>query len=116
MFAKVPEIRLRRKLISYQLLSRQREQHLPAVGCGQEPGNPVYGWAEVVPVSLLCGSSVQSHPHPKRLALLPFGRMEPTLSLQGGLQCIRGGWKDGTEGVTDRLEDVATIPLYGRPE
>src|ERR687894_211680 len=111
MFAEVPEIRLRRKLISDQLLSRQREQHLPTVGCGKQPGNPIYRRTEVVPVSLLCSACVQSHPHPKRLALLPFGREEPTLRLQGGLQGIRGSWKDGTEGVTNRLEDVATTPL-----
>ena len=86
------------------------------MSCGEQPRHPVYRRAEVVPISLLCGSCVQSHPHPKGSDLLPFGREEPTLGLQGGFQGIRGGWEGTTEGVTDRLEDVATTLLYGPPE
>jgi hypothetical protein len=56
---------------------------------------------------------VQSHPHQKWPTLLPFGREEPTLDLKGGFQCIRDCWEGTTEGITNRLEDVATTLLYG---
>ena len=35
MLTEIPESLCLRKLIAYQLLSRQREQHLLAVGCGE---------------------------------------------------------------------------------
>jgi len=115
MLSEVSETRPCRKLIAHQLLGREREQHLPTVGCGKQPRYPVYRRTEVVPIALLCGSCVQSHPHPKRSDVLPFGREESTLALQGGFQGIRGSREGTTEGVTDRLEDVATVLLCGTP-
>src|SRR5215211_5687045 len=116
MLSEVPETRPPRKLIANQLLSREREQHLPTVGGREQPRNPVYGWSEVVAISLLCGARVQGHPHPKRLSLLPFEGEEPALGFQGGFQGIRGSGENGTEGVAHRLEDVATTLLYGAPQ
>ena len=102
-------------MIAHQLLGRQREQHLAPVTSREEPSYPVYRWAEVVPIPLLCRARVQSHPHQKGLGLLPFGREEPTLGLQGGFQGIRAGWEGGIKGVTNSLEDVATTLCYGTP-
>ena len=53
MLTEIPESRPFGKLIAYQLLSRQREQHLPSVGCGEQPPP--------------CLQEVRSSPHPAPL-------------------------------------------------
>ena len=53
MFPEIPQLRTHRQLITHQLLGRQREEGLAPVPRRQEPGDPVEGRAEVVPVPLL---------------------------------------------------------------
>jgi hypothetical protein len=113
MLAKVTKAYPRWQLITHHLVGGKGEQHLPSVSSGEQPRYPVDRRAEVITVSLLCRACVQSHPHPKRTGLLPSLGQERALGLQGCLKRIRGSRKASAEGITDRLEDVATTLLYG---
>src|SRR5215208_4625417 len=106
-----------REAIAYQLLSREREQHLPSVGCGHEPRYPVYRRSEIVPVSLLCGSCVQGHPHAYGSDLFgPALLKQRQLARKCRFRGVGGGAKGGAEGVPHRFEDVAVASLYGGPQ
>ena len=111
MLTEIPESRPARKLIAYQLLSRQREQHLPSVGCGEEPRHPVYRRTEVVPI--------RSSAAPVCKAILTLRGPLSSHSEERSLRWIsrrlpghQGQLEGTTEGVTHSLEDVATMVFY----
>jgi hypothetical protein len=53
-FPELPQFRVHGQQIAYQFLGGEREQHLPAVGGGEQSRDPVEGRTEVV-TTLLFG-------------------------------------------------------------
>jgi hypothetical protein len=62
-FAEIAQRGLRRQLVGDQVVPGVREQNLAAVAVGEDAGNTIEGWANVVAVALLGGAGVQRHAH-----------------------------------------------------
>ena len=116
-FPQIPQLCTHRQLVPHQLLGRQREERLPPVTRRQEPGDPVQGRAEVVPVPLLGAPCVQGHAHQQGSVLTPvFVYQQRSLGREGRLQGLGGGGECGAEGVSHRLEYVAPVGFDGAPQ
>ena len=81
MLAQVAQRHIRRQLLAHQLLGGQREQGLPAVGGGEQPGDPVDGWPKVIGVTLLSRAGMQRHAHPQVATRAPHLRLQRPLRL-----------------------------------
>jgi hypothetical protein len=100
-------------MITHQLLGRQREERLTPVTRRQEPGDPVQGRAEVVPVPLLGAPRVKRHAHQRGSGLHPVSIYQQCpLGGEGYIQGLRSGGKCGAEGISHRLEYVPPVGLY----
>ena len=71
---------------SEQFLCAQRQKDLLAVTCGEHPGYPVEGGAEVVAVPLMGDSGVERHPHPEPTERSPILGDKASLDLNGGFE------------------------------
>ena len=71
MLAQVLQAHRLREIVAGQFDRRQREQDLATVASGEEPGDPVERWTEVVPVMLLGRPGVGCYSDPQRAGLSP---------------------------------------------
>ena len=102
-----------RKLVPNESLDRCGEEGLPAMPGGEEPGDAVYRRAEVVAASLLSRARVKRHASPDPAPPVPrLGEQRP-LAGECRPECVGGGAKGRAEGITDRLENIASGSLDG---
>jgi len=85
---KVDQVPVVGQMFTDENRSGLREDYLPAVGGGFEPGRAVYGWAEVVAVALLAHSGVKRHANPQHGVLWPCLGLESCLRCGGRIQRI----------------------------
>ena len=63
MLAQVTELHARRQMIAHQFLGGQRDQHLAAMGRGEDARHAIQRLAEVVAIAMLRRAGVQRHAH-----------------------------------------------------
>jgi hypothetical protein len=100
--------------MSLEMLPRgPREEGLPTVSGGEEPGDAVYRGSEVVAVALLYLPGVQRHPDPHPAPLVPGLGEDSPLGRERRFQGVWGGGEGRAAGVADHLEDVAAMGRDG---
>jgi hypothetical protein len=79
-----------------------RHQHLPTMTDRHQPRRPVHRGAEIIPVTQLRLTGMQTHPHPDRLCRGPRLRPEKTLGGQRGSDGRRRRRESGRHPITHR--------------
>ena len=87
------------KLAAHQLLGRERDQRLPAMRDGAQPGTAVDGGAVVVALAQVGLAGVQRHAHAQRRGCRPGLGMQRLLEGGSGGDGIGGARKDGEAAV-----------------
>lgn len=79
----------------------------------QKTCHAIERWTEVIAIALVGGTGMHRYAHAQDVNLPPRFVGEGMLNGNRSFECVNGDWKGNAEGITDGLEDVATVRLDG---
>src|SRR5215211_8087174 len=100
-----------------KVLRGQGEEHLPAVGCGQEAGQTIQPGSQIVPILGCSSSRMQRHADPNgSYTLRPVLLPQWSLGIERGSDRMRGCRKGCLHRVANHFENNASVGRNGFPE
>ena len=110
--AEVTEPCIRRQPLGREPGGEPRDQNLPAVRGGRDPGGPVHRRAEEIAAPRLGFACVDPHADPQGPGLVPRLVVQRPLGRETGLDAVRRGREHGHQPVSRPLHDSAARPFH----